>query len=465
VYGEWVVLSGAVIYLSTFNSGVQTYANNQMAIHYNGGELEAAKTVQASALKLTLILIATLAPASSAVLFMPIGRWLHLHYTDSRTAALTIFLLVLQLVTGWLFSLLCNSYLVLGRAHRGQNWVSAQRLVAVLATAAFLWGRASFPVLALTQLTSMVLFTMVTLADMRISAPVLLPSLRYGNAKTMLSIIRPSAYFGLYSVSGILLWLVPVLIIQLILGSTSVALFSITRMIFNFSRQILSVATFAISQEITILVGTRDWSGLRRLYDLSERMVLFLVTTISVGTLLMCPLAFSIWLHKPSFYEPGLCLLMAMVSSLAGIKDHKIQFQYSSNQHEKLAVIGVLTYLTMCGVAALTLRPFGISSLLLLWLGAELVQVAAILRLNKELFPPEIHISAAPVVRALVMLTVCFSLVAWPVYHSTERPLAMAGIALPVVATLCVISYFVFGLKEVRELVEGRWRRRLAAAK
>jgi hypothetical protein len=187
VYGEWVVLSGAVIYLSTFNSGVQTYANNQMAIHYNGGELEAAKTVQASALKLTLILIATLAPASSAVLFMPIGRWLHLHYTDSRTAALTIFLLVLQLVTGWLFSLLCNSYLVLGRAHRGQNWVSAQRLVAVLATAAFLWGRASFPVLALTQLTSMVLFTMVTLADMRISAPVLLPSLRYGNAKTMLS--------------------------------------------------------------------------------------------------------------------------------------------------------------------------------------------------------------------------------------------------------------------------------------
>jgi hypothetical protein len=63
------------------------------------------------------------------------------------------------------------------------------------------------------------------------------------------------------------------------------------------------------------------------------------------------------------------------------------------------------------------------------------------------------------------MLTVCFSLVAWPVYHSTERPLAMAGIALPVVATLCVISYFVFGLKEVRELVEGRWRRRLAAAK
>lgn len=249
VYGEWVVLTAAVIYLSTLNSGMQTYANNRMAIHYNGGEVEAAKVVQASALKLSLILIATLAPASSAVLFMPIGRWLHLRYTDSRTAALTIFVLVLQLMIGWLFSLLCNSYLVLGRAHRGQNWVSAQRLVAALVMAGFLWDRASFPVLALTQLASTVLFTILTVADMRVSAPVLLPSLRYGNAKTMLSIVKPSAYFGLYAVSGLLLWQVPVLVIQLTLGAASVALFSITRMIFNFSRQILSVLTFAISRK------------------------------------------------------------------------------------------------------------------------------------------------------------------------------------------------------------------------
>jgi O-antigen/teichoic acid export membrane protein len=463
VYGEWVVLTAAVSYLSTLNSGIQTYANNQMAIHYNGGELEEAKTMQASALKLSLALIAGVAVVGSTVLLMPVGHWLHLRYTASPAASATIFLLMLQLMTSWLFSLLCNSYMVLGRAHRGQNWNSAQRLAATLALAGFLWGRASFPVLALTQLVSMIVFTILVVADMRITAPVLLPSLRYGNMKTMKAILKPSAYFGLYSVSGFLVWQGPVLVIQLLLGPTVVAVFSFTRAMFNFSRQILSVATFAISQEITLLVGSRDWRALHRLYDLSERVVLFLVTTVSIGSLLMCPVAFSLWLHRRNFYEPGLCLLMAIMSAVMGIKDHKIQFQWSSNRHQKLAVISVLTYLGMCGLSAITLRPFGIEALIVLWVAAELIQVVAILQLNKKLFPREIHVSATPVVRALAMLAVCFSLVGWPVYRSEYWSLLRTtGIACAAVAILSVASYFFFGLNEVRRLIEARLRRRYA---
>jgi O-antigen/teichoic acid export membrane protein len=465
VYGEWIALTAAVSYLNTLNSGVQTYANNQMAIHYNGGEVEKAKTIQASAIKLSLMLIAAIAAGGSAVLFMPIGRWLHLQYVDSFAASLTVFVLMMQLLTNWLFSLLCGSYMVLGRAHRGQNWASAQRLVAVLAMSAFLWNIASFPVLALTQLASIVLFTLVAVVDMRISAPVLLPSLSYGSLKTMRAIIKPSAYFGLFSVSGFLLWQGPVLIIQLVLGPASVAVFSITRMIFNFSRQVLYVTTYAISQEITILVGNRNWAALYRLYDLSERVVLFLVTTISIGALLLCPFAFSLWLHKRSLYEPGLCLLMAMVSAVMGIKDHKIQFQWSSNRHQKLAVISLVAYLGMCGFSAVTLRPFGIAALMVLWLAAEMIQAGWILRLNKVLFPPEIHVSTAPVMRALAMLTVCFSLLVWPVYHSTQWSLPVTvAIAFCAVSVLSVFSYFAFGLKEVQSLIGSRLRRRLAVA-
>ena len=465
VYGEWVVLTAAVSYLSTLNSGIQTYANNQMAIHYNGGELEEAKTVQASALKLSLTLIAVVAVGGSMVLLMPVGRWLHLRYTSSLTASLTVFLLMLQLMTNWLFSFLCNSYMALGRAHRGQNWGSAQRLAAILAMSAFLWFRATFPVLALTQLASMVLFTLVVVVDMRITAPVLLPSLRYGDTKTMKAIIRPSAYFGLFSVSGFLAWQGPVLLIQLFLGPASVAIFSFTRAIFNFSRQILYVTTYAVSQEITLLVGGREWRTLHRLYDLSERVVLFLVTTVSIGSLLMCPVAFSVWLHRRNLYEPGLCLLMAMVSAVMGIKDHKIQFQWSSNQHQKLAVISLLTYLGMCGLSAIALRPFGIAALMVLWLAAESVQVGAILQLNKKLFPPEIHVSAVPVLRALTMLAICFSLSAWPVYRDQHWTLIRTtGVACAAVAALSVLSYFFFGLNEVQGLIEARLRSKYAVA-
>lgn len=75
-----------------------------------------------------------------------------------------------------------------------------------------LWNRASFPMLALAQLGSVILFTLRVIADIRLTAPILLPSLRLGSMRSMLSIIKPSAYFGLFSISGFLLWQGPVLV-------------------------------------------------------------------------------------------------------------------------------------------------------------------------------------------------------------------------------------------------------------
>jgi len=465
VYGEWVALTAAVSYLNTLNSGIQTYANNQMAIHYNGGEVEPTKVVQASAVKLSLMLVAIVALAGSTVLMMPLARWLHLRFVGSFDASLTVFLLTLQITVGWLFSLLSNSYLVLGRAHRGQNWGNFQRLTAVLAMSILLWNRASFPMLALAQLGSVILFTLLVIADIRLTAPILLPCLRLGSMRSMLSIIKPSAYFGLFSISGFLLWQGPVLVIQLILGPSSVAAFSVTRMVFNSSRQLLNVTTYAISQEITILVGGRNWLELHRLYVLSERLVLFLVTTISIAVLCFCPAAFAIWLHKPSMYEPGLCLLMAVVSSMMGIKDHKIQFQWSSNRHQQLAVISLCTYGAMCGLSLVTVPMFGITSLMLLWLMAETVQTGSILYLNTKLFPDEVHLSVAPVFRAVGILALCFVAILWPVFHSKNWSLTTSGVvALLTLSGTSLISYFAFGLRDVQARVMARLRRRFTAA-
>jgi O-antigen/teichoic acid export membrane protein len=463
LYGEWVALTAAVSYLNTLNSGIQTYANNQMAIHYSGGEVEQAKVVQASAVKLSIGLIFIVAVAGSTVLMMPLARWLHLKFVGSFDASLTVFLLTLQIVFGWLFSLLFNSYMVLGRAHRGQNWGNFQRLAAVLIMSLLLWQRASFPVLALSQLATAVLFTVLVAVDIRLNAPILLPSLRLGDARSMMSIIRPSAYFGLFSISGFLVWQGPVLLIQMILGPAAVAIFSLTRMLFNFSRLMLSAVTFSISQEITIMAGSQNWSGLLRLYDLSERVVLFLVTTVGIAVPFLCPLAFTFWLHKPSLYNPELCLLMAIVFALVNIKDHKIQFQYSTNRHQQLAVISLLSYVIMCGLGVLGLRYTGIVSLMLLWMAAEAVQAISILLLNRKLFPSEIRVSVAPVLRALVLLGLCFSVIAWPLLHSVSWSLtSSAAIAIVILTGASVMAYFTFGLREIRTLVAARLRQRFA---
>ncbi len=218
MYGEWVALTAAVSYLGTLNFGILNYANNQMTLLYNRGEKEASRKVQSAALRLILIMVLIATAVGVSILFMPVARWMGLRNVNSAAAAMTLFLMSLQLVTAWIFGFLSNSYLVIGELHRGASWQNAQRLTGVLAMAAFLWVGASFPVLALTQLVSMVLYTLIVLVELRIRAPILLPSLRLGNWHDMMAVLKPSAYYGLYAFSAFFCWQGPVLLIQKILG-------------------------------------------------------------------------------------------------------------------------------------------------------------------------------------------------------------------------------------------------------
>jgi O-antigen/teichoic acid export membrane protein len=465
VYGEWITLSAAIAYLNTLNYGIQNYSCNQVTILYNRGEVEEAKAVQASAFR--LILMAVLVPAitGASVLLMPLSRWLGLKHIDSRAASITVFLLILQLVINWCFSFIASSYMAVGEAHRGTNWVNAQRLAAALAMAALLWNRSSFPVLALTQVASIVLFVILLVIDMRIRAPLLLPEWRLGSWNRARAMAKPTGWFALLAVSGFLQWQGPVLVIQMILGPASVAVFALTRMVFNMSRQIMVVITVSISQEITHLVGQRDWAQLRRLYEVSEKVVLLLVPPMTMGTLLAMPFLFSIWLHKRSLYEPAICLTMAAISAVMGIKEHKYQFQWSSNEHSGLSRFMLIAYTAMLGLSVPMLKAYGIEGFLAVWMITEIAQVVYILHLNKRLFPGETSISTAPVIRLGVVLAVCFTLVAWPCWHNADWPLsAVIGVAVTAAAGLALASYFLFDLREVVGVLQSRLKRQAAVA-
>jgi O-antigen/teichoic acid export membrane protein len=463
VYGEWVALSAAVTYLGTLNYGIQTYANNQSTINYNRGEVEAAKTLQASAFRLLLLVVGVFAVAGSSVFVMPIGRWLNLRHASSQAAALTLYLLILQMLFNMLFALFANSYMMIGKMHRGANWQIFQRLVGTLAIAACAWFRASFPVLAAVQLSTVFIFGLLVVIDLRRTAPLLMPSLRYGRWRDTRSILRPSAHFGLLSLSSFLTWQGPVLLIQTLLGPSSVTLFSLARTVFSMGRQALAILSFSIGQEITLLIGQRNWPQLKRLYDLSERVVLLLVPIFSVGVLLLSPFLFAVWLHRRNLYDPALCFIMAVISAVMGIKEHKYQFQSSSNEHERLSRFTLLAYAVMLLIAAFLMKPLGIFGFMLSWLAAEIAQTIYILRLNVQLFPADMTISMAPVVRLVAVLAIAFGLAAWPVFAAVEWPLpTVVTAAVLLMALISAGSYYAFGLDEVRSLLLSKIRQRLS---
>ena len=465
MYGEWTALSAAIGYLGTLNYGVQTYASNQMTILYGGGDVKGAKAIQASAFRLLLLFVAVFAIGGLAVFVLPVAGWLRLRHVSAAAAAVTLYLLILQIGLNMFFSLLTNSYMAVGLLHRGNYIGSAQRLTMILGMAAAIWQRSPFPVLAGVQLASYALFLGYALVDLRRVAPDLVPNLREGTWGQVRAILKPSGHFGLIAIAGFLTWQGPVLLIQRVLGPGAVAVFALVRVVFQMSRQLLGMASSVFAQDITLMVGRKDFAQLRKLYDLSERFVLFLIPVVSIGSLLLCPLLFTIWLHKRSIYQPELCLLMALVSAVLGLKEHKTQFQSSSNEHETLSTFLLAGYSAMLAVSIPMMHRFGILGFMVTWLLWEMVQTAGVVRLNTRLFPEEHKFDTHLLRRFCILIAVAFGAIALPAMREAQWPLPTGvGVAQAISAVLAVLGYFVFQLEDIRQLLVGRIQRRRAEA-
>jgi hypothetical protein len=119
----------------------------------------------------------------------------------------------------------------------------------------------------------------------------------------------------------------------------------------------------------------------------------------------------------------------------------------------------------MLAVSAILLKPLGIQALLITWMITEIILVIYILRLNIKLFPADMKISMQPVMHLGLVLAVAFGAAWWPVRASVHWGLArVVGTACIFTSILAVVCYFVFGLGEVRGVLESRLRRRMAQA-
>ena len=299
--------------------------------------------------------------------------------------------------------------------------------------------------------------------DLRRKAPAVFPRLRYANPKRYAEILKPSGYFGILFAANFLVYQLPVVLMQRILGPASVVVFSLTRTLFSMSRQILTSVSQAMGPEITEMYGKRDWPRLVRLYELSERVVFALVPAVSLGTLLSAPLLMTIWLHKRTLYDPYVCIFMALISGAMGIKEHKYTFQTSSNEHAVLARVTFWSYVVMVVLAVPAIYRFGIIGFLLLWFVTEVVQVLVILRVNERLFAKVSRIDHSPVYKLFGFMGTAILLASWFAIHALQRPLLqVATIAIVFVIALLAISFQLFGLKEVRTYLRGRiaWLKR-----
>lgn len=463
-YGEWLVLSAGIAYLSTLNFGITTYASNELTMLRRRGENQRYRELQASTLALLLLMILVGTALSVSLLYLPLTRMLHLSAIAAREASLAAFLLGIQTMLNILTMYYSGLFMVLEQAHRGCGWDNVRRLSLTLVCVPLAAAHRSFAWIALGQSLSALIVLVLTVQDLRRRMGNLPLGLRGANWKTARSSLAPSGMFAMIFAQHFLIFQVPVILLQRLLGADTVVLFSISRTIFSAARQGIAAVTSAIAPEITLSYGRRDMSGLAEIFRYSERLVFALIPIGNLGVFLFAPLILRAWLHRPGLFAPGMYALMALVSSTMSMREHKQYFQYSTNQHAMLSAIVFLGNVAMIGFSIPATIRWGISGFLGAWLISELAQMGLLYRENRKLFDGDPSVSAGPIARLalgmVVALPLCVETLRYATVHALVTQICVALLGTCVLATG---AYLLFDLGSLRQLMAGHLRGWIAA--
>lgn len=460
-FGEWGVLSGAVAALGMLNFGVQTYMNQDLAVRWGRGEIEGYKLRQSTALRLLLGVILTAMLLALVIFLLPIDQWLKLDLTR-RAAQATAYLLACQVLLNILNGYLAGIFMGVAMAHRGAYWNNFQALLTSLCLLAAVAFRMPFPVLAGVQVVTMLTAIVCVLVDLKRTAPEVFPTLSQWDGAAVKDILKPSGYFGLLTMCTFLAYQAPLVILQRVLGPVAVAGFIVMRLVFSMCRQILAIFTQSMGAEITTLFGRGDWPGLSRLYDYSERFIFFLIPVVNTAVLVGSPVVITLWMHKRAeLFSPYPYMLAAAISMVISLKEHKYQFQFSTNTHESLARIMFFSYLAMVVVSVGAVRAAGIVGFLWVWLATECVQMVRIVRLNVALFRVHERLELIYLQRLIGICAVALAGALLLLRRTSGMGLtAQAALAVAVGLVLTAVSWRVFRVGEVARQMSGRLRGR-----
>ena len=464
-YGEWIVLSGTLSYLSTLNFGITTYASNELTMLRKRADLERYRELQGSTLALLLLMVCVGLLVTSSVFFLPLGKLLHLSSIAPRDVTFTAFFLGLQMLVNILAGYYNNLFMVVEQTHRGLSWAIARAFGATIVCFTLTMFRVDFRFLALGQFVAVLLVTLLSIVDLKRKLAGLPLGLQGANWKTAVRTLKPSGLFAMIFAQQVLTYQVPVNILQWILGPSVVVLFNTSRTVLSSARQVLSPITNAIAPEITFSYANRDMKKMLYIFHHSEKIVFAGIPIANLGAYLFAPIIVRVWLHRPELFDPYTYGLMALVSAAISMRDHKQFFQFSTNMHKRLSIIVFCANLIMIALSVPLIYKFGLYGFLSIWLASEVSQMALIYLENRKLFSNDPSITFTQVFKLVCVMLVSLPVCMGMVHVARQHSLGMvAAVAVAGMLMLTVESYFVFGMRDVWVEFEQRMRLRARPA-
>lgn len=456
-FALWLLLTAATSHLNTLDFGLQTYLVNELTLLHHRKQSERFHQVQSVGVCLALMLVGLGVVCALVMVTCPLATWIGV--PDTREARWTLGLLSLQVVGSILFGQFLGLYRVLGQPQRGVHWNSVQRGTSLVATAcAALYG---IPFWAIAAIQTSVMYALLAavLAALRGAHPEVFPKLDYWNRGDARRILRQSAFFGLFSLNQLLVFQIPVLILNAFCTPAAVVAYSMGRTLYSFTRQLANLVMAAIAPELTRLVGIRDTRALASTYARVQSIICCTSTVGCVGVFLAAPLMLRFWLGKPELFGEGLFLLL-MLSSLAMlVKESKLYFQHATNEHIPTALMTSTVYTLMLCVAVPAVRFWGAHGLLFVWMIAELIQILFLNRYNARLVGAVAQSGVAPLIRMALFAGACTAFLWGLGEHLRAGDVWIQTLkAATVLAGVSVASFLLFDLAPLSRELWSRCR-------
>jgi len=464
-YGEWIVLSGTLTFLGTLNFGITTYTSNELTILHKRGEIGEFRRLQGSTLVLLICMVAIGMTVLLGLFFVPLGKWLHLTTMTQEQVTATAFLLGLQVLVNILAGYYNNLFMVVEQTHRGLSWNIARAAAVTLVCFTLTMFRLGFQFLALGQFIAATVITLLSIYDLKRRFGELPLGLHGANRVTAMRALKPSGMFAMILGQQVLVYQVPVNILQWMLGPSVVVLFNTSRTVLSAARQVLAPITTAIAPEITFSYANRDKEKMLYIFHQSERLVFAGIPIANLGVFLFAPIILRVWLHRPALFDLWTYGLMALISGAISMRDHKQYFQFSTNVHRRLSVILFFGNLAMIGCSIPLVWKFGLNGFLSAWLVSEVTQMVLIYVENRKLFEYDSSITLGPVVRLMSMMLVCLPACMVLVHYAMQRSMAtLVVVAAAMEIAMIAASYSLFGLRDALRELAMRMRQRVRPA-
>jgi O-antigen/teichoic acid export membrane protein len=375
IYGEWLLLSSMVAYLSLTEMGAQLYIVNRMTQAYAQRDNDQFCKILHTGLALFLIIpIAVFAIFVAGIIAINPATFLHITQTNHRAMVLVLAILAFQIVISLPQSVLLRVYFAVEMLPRGVMLINLMQLLSLILLAGGLWQRWGMAPIALLQLLPYGLIAATALWDLNRKFPQFkIFSLREADLSLGLSFIKPSLHFFLIQLSQAFSIQGMVLVVGMLMGPIQVVLFSTLRTIVNLIRSFLDQLSHADWPEMTRLDAQGENDKFLALFRVILRSTLVAAVFFIMIFHFYGGHIYNFWLRKTvPFDQPVMDLFLIYMGQFIFwlTCSHPLQ---AINRHHTLAKFLFMSSLLTLALAYLGGRHLGLPGMVLGMIVGDLV--------------------------------------------------------------------------------------------